>query len=61
MKKVVLATGSKLQKIGEKAFRRTGIKEFAVPASLRVIGEQAFCLCENLKRVYFLAETESTT
>lgn len=49
--KVTFQEGSKLQSIGNMAFKSTCIEEFVAPSQLRVIGQGAFGDCQFLKHV----------
>ena len=40
-----------LENIADRAFRSSGIESFTAPSSLRVIGDDAFCDCKELKSV----------
>ena len=62
LKKVTFPKDSKLQEIGKNAFLGcTALKEVHLPASLEVIGEQAFADCTSLELVTIPSNSKLTT
>ena len=51
LKRIVFPWDSRLAKIGSSAFMGTSLEAFAAPASLRVLGQEAFSGCKNLRNV----------
>lgn len=49
---------SKLERIGRRAFLRSGLESFIAPESLREIGEGAFLRCSALRSIYLNDELE---
>ena len=45
---VTIADGSRLEKIGDRAFKYTGLLEFRLPDAVREIGDEAFSNCSVL-------------
>lgn len=52
---------SKLEIIGDCAFAYTGLTSVQIPASVKVLGYNAFDGCESLKSVTFLGQTPPAT
>ena len=48
---MVFEEGSRLEKIGNYAFKETRVESFIAPSSLKEIGVAAFCDCRSLSRV----------
>jgi hypothetical protein len=50
---VVFESGSQLERIGETAFCRSGLKSIVIPSSTIVLGNSSFADCESLASVIF--------
>jgi hypothetical protein len=50
---VTFENGSRLAEIPERAFSYTPLEAVVIPASIKVIGEEAFFFCSQLKSVTF--------
>ena len=46
LQRIVFATDSHLDEIGDQAFERTGLQEFVAPAGLKMLGKGAFRGCQ---------------
>jgi hypothetical protein len=55
LREVVFESGSKLEILGEDAFKKTGIRSVAIPAKLKIVGKEAFAECEALAGLTFAA------
>lgn len=51
LEEIVFESGSRLERIGDRAFAGTALREFTTPESLKVIGSDAFMDCKNLKAI----------
>ena len=49
LEEVMFEPGSRLERIGGRAFAGTALREFNAPGNLKVIGSGAFMNCEDLK------------
>ena len=55
---MIFAEGAQLRKIEENAFRKSGLTEVQIPASVRIIGESTFYNCDNLSKVTFTENSQ---
>ena len=53
-----IALPDKLEYIGEYCFRESGLEFISLPPTLKIIGKNAFYLCENLRNVKFSENLE---
>jgi hypothetical protein len=45
--------GSRLERIEERAFSRSGLKSIEIPSSVVALGRESFCWCKSLESVTF--------
>ena len=57
LKRVTLASGSTLEKIGPSSFYGAGIERIVISKNVKEIQDAAFWYCKNLKEVVFEAES----
>jgi hypothetical protein len=50
---VTFASGSRLERIEESAFRESGLKSILIPSSVVVLGKASFRSCNSLESVTF--------
>ena len=58
LKQITFADGSRLERIGTGCFSRTRIEELTLPGTLVEVGEKAFKICSNLRRIRLEGERE---
>jgi hypothetical protein len=53
LESVVFESGSRLERIEESAFQRSGLKSIVIPSSVVFLGNSSFCDCESVESVIF--------
>ena len=59
LEEVVFELGSRLERIGDRAFAGTALRKFMAPATLNELGDDVFMGCRNLKTVRLNEDLES--
>lgn len=59
LKEIVIEPNSRLERIGDRAFAGTALREFTAPKGLKDIGNGAFADCKELKAAWLNGSLEN--